>query len=148
MTARFVVFRSTVGRHAKSGNLSAIVDSNRVSQLQVGARSNQRIQVHHRSAFLPQKGMLADGHRAQFPVLRRADNLPTQIDVIRVAARVASEHAEIDCLAVPPKDSIVILRRSAGQIGFARNIAAIVDPVGRPVISSQRPQIDEVTSPP
>src|SRR5215472_8821460 len=144
VTALLIIFRSATWRHAKASNFSPVVDRYCVGQIQACTWRNKRIQIHHRSTVLPEKRMLPDKNRTQILVLRGSYDLSVRIDEVCIATGVSGKHAEINGLAVPPEHSVVKLRRGTGEIGFAGNVTASIDPVGQSSITAKRAKVDKL----
>jgi hypothetical protein len=49
------ILRRTSSRHAKTSDLSTIVDGNGKCQLQTGVGRNQAVQIDHRAVVFPQE---------------------------------------------------------------------------------------------
>ncbi len=123
----------------KPRNFSLVVDGDCMGQLQIGAGRNDCIQIDH-AAVLPEESVLADEDGAKLLVFRSADNLPARVHKVRIAARVSGKHSKIDGLAMGAEHAIVDLRRRSGVICLAYDIAAIIDPVGGSVFSTEMPR--------
>src|SRR5579864_5790302 len=89
------ILRRAPGRHAKTSDLSAIVDCDRKCQLQTGVGRNQAIQIDHGPILLPEKRMLTRRNQAKVSTFRCAHDLTARIDVVRVGARIARQSPEI-----------------------------------------------------
>ncbi len=122
-------------------NLTSGVDCSGEHHLQIRAGRNERVQVNHWTARLPEKPSkltkITAGHLA--------DNLAPRVDVTGKAEREICQSSEIFDFAVLPQGSMGHLVRIGGP---ADCVTCIVDCDGGSGIATERVQVDESVSVP
>src|SRR6478672_10801768 len=128
-----VNWRDTFG-NGLCQDFPAVVDVERICELQARAWGNDTVQVNHPCALLPHEGM-----DKVVAVRRTTNNLASRIDGPAAATRIAVNRSEVQNLTVFPSNGIMDTFRR--QVGRAGNYSRVVNPNSLRATPAQRTQV-------
>ena len=110
-------------------DFSRLIDHNRFKENETRPGQDLRTEIDH-GGVLPEKGV----QNCAAAVRGGSDHLPSRVDEEPIAARIATYCSQVGKDSVLPYEGVM---RAVGQVGDARDLAGIVDPVGGAVIAAE-----------